>query len=273
MAQQTTRVAIVTGGNKGIGLAIVRSLCKKFNGDVVLTARDESRGQSAVKQLQGEGLNPKFCQLDIDSRASITNVKEFLKANYGGVDVLMNNAAIGYEQPANMSLAEHAKNTIATNFTGTLNMTKTLLPLFKPHSRIVIVSTMYGRLKILQPHLQEQFSSASLTEDQLVALMDQYVQDVAAGDHISKGWAPSAYGVSKVGVNALTKILARELSKDEEKDILVNTCCPGWVRTDMGGPNARLSPDQGAETPVYLALLPPGSPSGKFWSRQRQITY
>lgn len=85
MAQQVTRVAIVTGGNKGIGLAIVRSLCKKFNGDVVLTARDESRGQSAVKQLQGEGLNPKFCQLDIDSRASITNVKEFLKANYGGI--------------------------------------------------------------------------------------------------------------------------------------------------------------------------------------------
>ena len=85
MAQQTTRVAIVTGSNKGIGLAIVRSMCKKFDGDVVLTARDESRGQDAVKQLQGEGLNPKFHQLDIASRDSISKVKEFLTAHYGGI--------------------------------------------------------------------------------------------------------------------------------------------------------------------------------------------
>lgn len=172
-----------------------------------------------------------------------------------------------------MSLTEHTRNTIATNFTGTLNVTKTLLSLVRPHGRIVIMSSQYGRLKILQPHLQEQFSSPSLTEEQLVTLMDQYIQDVETGDHVSKGWSASAYGVSKVGVNAFTRILARELSKDEERDVLVNTCCPGWVRTDMGGPNARLSPDQGAETPVYLALLPAGSPSGKFWSRQRQISF
>ena len=192
---------------------------------------------------------------------------------YTGVDVLINNAAIGYEQPANMSLAEHVKNTIATNFTGTLNITKMLLPHIQPHGRIVIVSTLYGRLKILQPNLREQFSSPSLTEEQLISLMDQYVNDAEVGDHVSKGWSPSAYGVSKVGVNALTRVLARELSKDEDKDILVNTCCPGWVRTDMGGPNARLSPDEGAETPVYLALLPLGSPNGKLWSRQRPVTY
>lgn len=85
MAQQTTRVAIVTGGNKGIGLAIVRRMCKKFDGDVVLTARDESRGEDAVKQLQGEGLDPKFHQLDIASRDSISKVKEFLTAHYGGI--------------------------------------------------------------------------------------------------------------------------------------------------------------------------------------------
>ena len=75
----------MTGGNKGIGLAIVRSMCKKFDGDVVLTARDESRGQDAVKQLQGEGLDPKFHQLDIASRDSISKVKEFLTAHYRGI--------------------------------------------------------------------------------------------------------------------------------------------------------------------------------------------
>ena len=87
MAQQASRVAIVTGSNKGIGLAIVRRMCKMFNGDVVLTARDESRGQDAVKQLQGEGLTPKFHQLDIASRDSISRVKEFLKGNYGGTSI------------------------------------------------------------------------------------------------------------------------------------------------------------------------------------------
>ena len=87
-ATQAARVAIVTGGNKGIGLAIVRGMCKKFNGDVVLTARDESRGRNAVTQLQGEGLTANFHQLDIDSRDSITKVKEFLNKTYGGMNVV-----------------------------------------------------------------------------------------------------------------------------------------------------------------------------------------
>ena len=86
MAQPArTRVAIVTGANKGIGLAIVRSMCKKFTGDIILTARDESRGRKAVTQLEEEGLHPKFHQLDIGSRDSITKVKEFLNTNYGGI--------------------------------------------------------------------------------------------------------------------------------------------------------------------------------------------
>ena len=82
MAQ--TRVAIVTGANKGIGLAIVRRMCKEFSGDVVLTARDESRGRTAVTQLEGEGLHPKFHQLDLDSRDSITALKQFVEKSYGG---------------------------------------------------------------------------------------------------------------------------------------------------------------------------------------------
>ena len=82
MAQ--TRVAIVTGANKGIGLAIVCRMCKDFSGDVILTARDESRGQTAVTQLIGEGLHPKFHQLDLDSHDSITTLKQFVEKSYGG---------------------------------------------------------------------------------------------------------------------------------------------------------------------------------------------
>ena len=79
-----TRVAIVTGANKGIGLAIVRGICKQFNGDVILTSRDPERGATAVKKLEGEGLKVKLHQLDIDSRDSISTFKEFVKKTYNG---------------------------------------------------------------------------------------------------------------------------------------------------------------------------------------------
>ena len=81
----STRVALVTGANKGIGLAIVRGICKQFNGDVILTSRDPERGATAIKQLEGEGLKVKFHQLDVDSRDSISALKEFVKKTYNGI--------------------------------------------------------------------------------------------------------------------------------------------------------------------------------------------
>ena len=91
------RVALVTGANKGIGLAIVRDLCRRFSGDVVLTARDEARGRAAVQQLQGEGLSPRFHLLDIDNQQSIHALRDFLRKEYGGLDVLVNNAAVFFD--------------------------------------------------------------------------------------------------------------------------------------------------------------------------------
>ena len=92
MSASSNKIAIVTGANKGIGLAIVRSLCKKFTGDVYLTARDEGRGHEAIKLLNGEGLSPLFHQLDITSQESVDALKKFVVGKYGGVDVLVNNA-------------------------------------------------------------------------------------------------------------------------------------------------------------------------------------
>ena len=91
------RVAVVTGGNKGIGLAIVRDLCQQFSGDVMLTARDVARGQAAVQQLQAEGLSPRFHQLDIDDLRSIQALRDFLRKEYGGLNVLVNNAGIAFK--------------------------------------------------------------------------------------------------------------------------------------------------------------------------------
>ena len=92
-----SRVALVTGANKGIGFAITRDLCRKFSGDVVLTARDQARGKAAVQQLQAEGLSPRFHQLDIDDLQSIRALRDFLLKEYGGLDVLVNNAGIAFK--------------------------------------------------------------------------------------------------------------------------------------------------------------------------------
>ncbi len=98
------RVAVVTGSNKGIGFAIVRGLAKKFEGDVFLTSRSEERGTEAVKELKKEGLDVKFHQLDIDDRDSILKLRDFLKENYGGLDILINNAGIAFKNDATESV-------------------------------------------------------------------------------------------------------------------------------------------------------------------------
>ena len=85
-------VAIVTGSNKGIGFAIVRALCKKFEGDVYLTSRDEGRGHAALETLRQEGLHPKFHVLDIGNEDTIVKLRDFIKEKYGGIDILVNNA-------------------------------------------------------------------------------------------------------------------------------------------------------------------------------------
>ncbi|KAK3591765.1 hypothetical protein CHS0354_019537 [Potamilus streckersoni] len=109
----TKRVAVVTGANKGIGFAIVRGLCKQFQGDVFLTARDEDRGMKAVEDLKKEGLNPLFHQLDISDPTSIQTLKAFLQKQYGGLDILVNNAAIANKLDAQIYFTGTAK--IVTN--------------------------------------------------------------------------------------------------------------------------------------------------------------
>ncbi|KAL1788176.1 carbonyl reductase [NADPH] 1 [Sigmodon hispidus] len=264
-----SRVAVVTGGNKGIGFAITRDLCRKFSGDVLLTARDEARGKAAVQQLQAEGLNPRFHQLDINDLQSIRALRDFLRKEYGGLDVLVNNAGIAFKTADPTPFHIQAEVTMKTNFFGTKDICTELLPLIKPQGRVVNVSSMVSlrALKNCSPELQQKFRSETITEEELVGLMNKFVEDTKKGVHEKEGWPNSAYGVTKIGVTVLSRIHARKLREQRKGDkILLNACCPGWVRTDMAGPKATKSPEEGAETPVYLALLPPDAeePHGQF---------
>ncbi|KAF6384454.1 carbonyl reductase 1 [Rhinolophus ferrumequinum] len=264
-----SRVALVTGANKGIGFAIARELCRQFSGDVVLTARDAARGQAAVQQLQAEGLSPRFHQLDIDDLQSIRALRDFLRKEYGGLDVLVNNAGIAFKNNDPTPFHIQAEVTMKTNFFGTRDVCTELLPLMKPQGRVVNVSSSVSlrALKSCSPELQQKFRNEAISEEELVGLMNKFVEDTRNGIHQKEGWPNTAYGVTKIGVTVLSRIHARNLREQRRGDkILLNACCPGWVRTDMAGPKATKSPEEGAETPVYLALLSSDAegPHGQF---------
>uniref|UniRef100_A0A673B262 carbonyl reductase (NADPH) n=1 Tax=Sphaeramia orbicularis TaxID=375764 RepID=A0A673B262_9TELE len=269
------RVAVVTGGNKGIGLAIVRALCKQFGGIVYLTARDAA---IISLTLAAEGLSPMFHQLDINDLNSITTAAAYFKDKYGGVDVLVNNAGIAFKVADTAPFDVQAEVTLKTNFFDTRNMLTHFLPLIKAGGRVVNVSSFVGSrtLNNCSPELQARFRSEDITEEELVGLMQRFVDAAKKNEHKKDGWPETAYGVSKTGLTTLSMIQARRLSKERPNDqILLNACCPGWVRTDMAGPKAPKSPDEGAVTPVYLALLPPGAtePHGKFVSEKEVQTW
>lgn len=252
----TARLAIVTGGNKGIGYAIVKDLCRLFDGDVYLTARDVGRGRAAVDRLNEMGLKPKFHQLDVTDAGSVAAFAKFVADNYAGVDVLVNNAAISMKTG---TFDVQAEETIRVNYFALRSVCDALFPLLKAGARVVNLSSSAGRLSVIPgEELKRKLSSPQLTVDELDALVRQFVDSAKAGDHAQAGWPSTAYGVSKVAVSALTFIQQRAFDVDPRADIVVNSVHPGYVDTDMTSHKGPLTIEQGAEAPVYLSLLPPG---------------
>lgn len=271
------RIAVVTGGNKGIGYAIVKGLCEKFDGIVYLTARDVGRGKAAVEQLNKLSLKPEFHRLDIDDEESIKTFAKFLKEKHGGLDVLVNNAAIAFKCDAPEPVGYQAEVTLKTNYFSLLNVCNILFPLLRPHARVVNLSSSCGHLlQIPSEELRKQFSDPNLTVEKLNSLMHSFIEAAKHGDHLSKGWPNSTYVVSKVGVSALTIIQQREFDKDPREDIIVNSVHPGYVDTDMSSHKGPLTIEEGAHAPLILALLPPNvkEPRGAYvWKNGKPVEW
>lgn len=252
-----TRVAVVTGGNKGIGFAIVKQLCKQFDGVVYLTARDVDRGLKAIKQLEEQGLKPKFHQLDITDDNSISTFYNYLEQKYKGLDILVNNAAIAFKMDAKEPFSIQAAETLKINYFGLRKVCSKLYPLLKPHARVIHVSSSSGHLSLIPSEtLRNRFLNPNLTEEELDNIMHEFVDAAKTNTHLEKGWANSAYVVSKVGVSALARVHQKIFDSDSRQDLVVNAVHPGYVATDMTSHRGTLTPDQGAEAPVFCALLP-----------------
>lgn len=290
MAQ--TRVAAVTGANKGVGLAIVRNLALEYPKSslksgpflIYLTARSPERGAEAVKTLNndpqlksgkvlsqdGGDTTIKYHSLDISQQKSIHEFSDFLKKEHpGGIDILINNAGIAMDGfDSNV-----VKTTLATNYYGTLEASKAILPLIKSGGRLVNVSSVAGRLNKYSDEIRNAFlSSAQTSIPAVTELMQKFQTAVEQGKEKEAGFPSAAYAVSKAGETAYTKVLAMEQTK-KNTGVLVNACCPGYVNTDMTKGKGRKTPDDGAKTPVMLALTDIGGKTGEFWQHEEVTTW
>lgn len=239
-------IALVTGGNRGIGLEVCRQLGSAGH-FVWLTARGEARGREAAEALRGEGHDVDFLQLDVTNDDDVERVHDAVMERSGRLDVLVNNAGIlidrGWpvsdENRAEASVFRTDLATLSTtmdvNAFGAFRLCKRFLPgmLERGHGRVVNVSSALGQM-----------------------------------DGMEAGWA--AYRISKVAMNAVTLAFAAETTG---ADVLVNSASPGWVRTDMGGPDASLSVEEGADTIVWLATHPPGGPNGGFFRAREPLAW
>eukprot|EP00095_Tigriopus_kingsejongensis_P001475 snap_masked-scaffold124_size330879-processed-gene-0.9 protein:Tk01475 transcript:snap_masked-scaffold124_size330879-processed-gene-0.9-mRNA-1 annotation:"carbonyl reductase" len=259
-------VAVVTGGNKGIGFAIVRGLAKSFPGEVYLTARSSERGLAALKSLSEEGVTVRFHPLDIDSPQSVVEFRDWLKQEHGSIDVLVNNAAIAFKGDATEPFGEQAEITLRTNYWSLKSVCDALFPLLAPGARVVNMSSSAGFLHRMpgsgpaNSALKAKLANPELTREELDALMTNFVESAKAGTYQDFGWPNRTYSVSKVGASALSRIQQREFDGLQDKsDVVVNHVHPGYVDTDMTSHKGPLTIDQGAQSALYAALLPPGT--------------
>ena len=235
--QAAARIALVTGGNRGIGHEICRQLAAQGLA-VVLTARDASKGKAASKALQEAGLEVEFQRLDVTSCRSLRACVAAVAERRGRIDVLVNNAGVMIDPRGSHFLdskVDTYRGTLEANLFGPLQLAQAVIPLMKAHR--------YGRIVNLSSGLGQ-------------------LSEMGAGT--------PAYRISKTALNALTRIVAAEF---RESNILVNSMCPGWVRTGMGGDSAPRTAEQAADTAVWLATLPDDGPSGGFFRDRKPIAW
>ncbi|MCL7039251.1 hypothetical protein MKW94_020382 [Papaver nudicaule] len=304
---QVQRCAVVTGANKGIGLEICRQLasnkgigleiCRQLASNgifVVLTSRDQNKGLEAVENLKKSGLsNVVYHQVDVMDLTTVSSLAEFIKTHFGKLDILVNNAGIGgvtvvdedqlralmlddekyLENPKLKQIWTEpygeAKKCLATNYYGVKAMTEALTPFLQlSDSRIIVnVSSDMGMLKNIGNGKAFKMLSDvdGLTEDRIDEVVKTFLNDHKEGCLEAKGWPTllSAYTISKASVNAYTRILAKKYPS-----FRINCVCPGFVKTDMNFNSGILTVEEGAKSPVRLALSPDNGISGLFFVRE-----
>ncbi|XP_063376344.1 carbonyl reductase [NADPH] 1-like [Cydia fagiglandana] len=275
MYKMETKVAIVTGGNRGIGFEIVKGLCAKFDGAVYLTARNEERGRQAVKKLEELGLTPLFHVLDVTSEASVQEFATYVSTHHAGIDVLVNNAGV-LDFDKSVSSYEDAKKLMDTNFFSLLTISRILYPYLKNNARIINISSDWGLLSNIRKQVWlDTLVKDDLTVEEILQFVNDFLQTAKNGKSSFVAFAGhyGDYKVSKVAMSALTFVQQR-LFNEQGKDIAINCVHPGFVKTDMTKGMGDFTPERGARAPLYLALDAPPTQKGTFvWHDCHQVNW
>jgi carbonyl reductase 1 len=255
-------VAFVTGANQGLGLSLVRLLCRQLgdSGVVYLAARSAERGQHAVRQLRDEGLSPELYVLDVSDTDQVNAAAETLRERHGGVDIVLSNAAL--RRTRDVSDADTIRAFVDTNNHGAHRMIRAFGPILNDNARFIVVASAFGRLRYLSEELRPGFDTSTMTLEDLEKHLAEYTALVEAGQDQAAGWPPSVNVVSKIGQVAAVRIMAREYAR--QRGILINAACPGLIDTEASRPwfddmSAAKSPDEGAVDVAWLATLPAGT--------------
>jgi NAD(P)-dependent dehydrogenase (short-subunit alcohol dehydrogenase family) len=236
METTMNKIALVTGANRGIGFETCRQLAR-LGLQVILTSRQLEQGEQAAEILRSEGLPVLYHRLDVSEVDQVEQLRRWVIERFGRLDVLVNNAGVYLDDRLSVLTVplDMLRLTMEINFYGALYTCRAFVPMMKKngYGRVVNVSSEMGSLANM------------------------------AGNS-------AGYRASKVALNALTCILASEV---HAQNIKVNSASPGWVRSDMGGPHATRSLEQGAETIVWLATLPDDGPSGGFFRDRKPIAW
>ncbi len=257
-------VAVVTGANRGLGLAAAESLARKGY-RVWLTGRDAAHVEQGVAALRAQQLNVQGAAVDVASPVSVGAFAQRM-ATEPVIDALVNNAGATFKG----FNAQVARDTLEINYRGAVRVTDALFPRLAPNATIVMVSSGMGELSNLAPALRERLLAPTLSRADIELIAEEFLSAVERGAPADAGFPSNAYSVSKALMNAFTRVLAHELEGSERR---VNSVCPGWVKTRMGGSGAPRSLEQGASGIVWAATLGKGGPNGGFFRDEKPLAW
>ncbi len=268
---------LVTGGNRGIGLEIVKQLAQtnQFK-TIYLGARDVTKGTKALSSIPSSSTKIQVIPLDVTSNQSIQETVQFFSNEK--LNVLIHNAGILIDGKTGKGSLYEAQQTLAVNYFGVINLNTALFDkMDEKTGRIIVVSSRMGQLKSKGKGLQIGNLEHFTTTEQVSALANEYIDAVKTNTVKQQGWdmysySPS-YSISKCLVNAYVRVFDT-LLKQRGSSITINSMCPNWVKTEIGGNSAPHEASFGAQTAVYLATSKDvENRSGGFYGEMRQLPF
>lgn len=267
------KIVLITGGNRGIGLEICRQL-DKLNHTVILGSRDFEKGIATARKLSN---NVIVKQLDVTNEKSIRELLIYINTKFGKLDVLINNAGVGAGDDGNRNnVVADLKNIMKTNFHVVWRLAKNSKPFLKNiglgsmRKGVIDISLLQVK-QVMETNLYGPWRMIQVLVPLLQKSEDGRIINMSSGMGELKGLTGDypGYRLSKSSLNALTIMFSNEL---KDQGIKVNAMCPGWVKTDMGGPDAPRNVSQGADTAVWLTTESV-IPTGKFFRDREEISW